>query len=41
MFKVITEKAGEVKPGEVAVIVSNVGKDPTEEIRRAMATKGA
>ncbi len=39
LFKVIPEKAGEVKPGEVAVIVSNVGKDPTEEIRRAMATK--
>src|SRR5215510_4079087 len=38
-FKVIPEKAGEVKPGEVAVIVSNVGKDPTEEIRRAMAEK--
>src|SRR5262249_255535 len=38
-FKVIAEKAGEVRPGEVAVIVSNVGKDPTEEIRRAMATK--
>jgi uncharacterized membrane protein YqiK len=39
LFKVIPEKAGEVKPGEVAVIVSNVGKDPTEEIRRAMANK--
>src|SRR6266498_3250289 len=39
MFKVIAEKAGEVRPGEVAVIVSNVGKDTTEEIRRAMATK--
>src|SRR5262249_53453028 len=39
LFKVIPEKAGEVKPGEVAVIVSNVGKDPTEEIRRAMAEK--
>ncbi len=39
IFKVIPEKAGEIKPGEVAVIVSNVGKDPTEEIRRAMATK--
>jgi uncharacterized membrane protein YqiK len=39
LFKVIPEKAGEVKPGEVAVIVSNVGKDPTEEIRRAMAMK--
>ncbi|HKQ74650.1 MAG TPA: SPFH domain-containing protein [Blastocatellia bacterium] len=39
LFKVIPEKAGEVKPGEVAVIVSNVGKDPTEDIRRAMAEK--
>ncbi|MCI0661211.1 MAG: hypothetical protein L0220_09085 [Acidobacteria bacterium] len=39
LFKVIPEKAGEVKPGEVAVIVSNVGKDPTFEIRRAMANK--
>lgn len=39
MFKVIPEKAGEVKPGEVAVIVSNVGQDPTEDIRRAMAAK--
>jgi uncharacterized membrane protein YqiK len=39
LFKVIPEKAGEVKPGEVAVIVSNVGKDPTLEIRRAMANK--
>ncbi|HEX3557931.1 MAG TPA: SPFH domain-containing protein [Pyrinomonadaceae bacterium] len=39
LFKVILEKAGEVKPGEVAVIVSNVGKDPTEEIRRQMANK--
>src|SRR5262245_45324635 len=39
LFKVIPEKAGEVKPGEVAVIVSNVGKDPTEDIRRAMAAK--
>jgi uncharacterized membrane protein YqiK len=39
LFKVILEKAGEVKPGEVAVIVSNVGKDPSEEIRRQMAAK--
>lgn len=39
MFKVILESAKEVKPGEVAVIVSNVGKDPGEEIRRAMAEK--
>jgi uncharacterized membrane protein YqiK len=39
VFKVIPESAKEVKPGEVAVIVSNVGKDPSEEIRRAMAAK--
>ena len=39
MFKVIMESAKEVKPGEVAVIVSNVGKDPGEEIRQAMARK--
>ena len=39
MFKVILESAKEVKPGEVAVIVSNVGKDPGEEIRQAMAAK--
>lgn len=39
LFKVILEKAGEIRPGEVAVIVSNVGKDPTEEIRKAMAAK--
>ncbi len=39
LFKVIPEKAGEVKPGEVAVIVSNVGKDPSDEIRRRMAEK--
>jgi len=39
LFKVIPEKAGEVKPGEVAVIVSNVGNDPTIEIRREMANK--
>src|SRR5262249_10138796 len=39
LFKVIPETAKEVKPGEVAVIVSNVGKDPSEEVRRAMATK--
>jgi uncharacterized membrane protein YqiK len=39
LFKVILEKAGEVKPGEVAVIVSNVGKDPTEDVRRQMANK--
>src|SRR5712692_6194207 len=39
LFKVIPESAKEVKPGEVAVVVSNVGKDPSEEVRRAMATK--
>ncbi len=39
MFKVILEQAKEIKPGEVAVIVSNVGKDPSEEIRREMARK--
>ncbi len=39
LFKVIPEKAGEVKPGEVAVIVSNVGKDPSDEIRKQMAAK--
>src|SRR3982751_4503815 len=39
LFKVIPETAKEVKPGEVAVIVSNTGKDPSEEIRQAMARK--
>jgi uncharacterized membrane protein YqiK len=39
VFKVIPETAKEVKPGEVAVIVSNVGKDPGEEIRKEMARK--
>ncbi|MEK6299227.1 MAG: SPFH domain-containing protein [Acidobacteriota bacterium] len=39
LFKVIPETAKEVKPGEVAVIVSNVGKDPSDEVRRAMAQK--
>src|SRR5690349_19418021 len=39
LFKVILESAKEVKPGEVAVIVSNVGKDPGEDVRRAMAAK--
>ncbi len=39
VFKIIPETAKEVKPGEVAVIVSNIGKDPGEEIRREMATK--
>ncbi|HYP01385.1 MAG TPA: hypothetical protein VER76_14440, partial [Pyrinomonadaceae bacterium] len=39
VLKVIPESAKEVKPGEVAVIVSNIGKDPGEEIRRLMAAK--
>ena len=39
LFKVIPESAKEVKPGEVAVVVSNVGKDPSEEVRREMAEK--
>jgi uncharacterized membrane protein YqiK len=39
LFKVIPDSAEEVHPGEVAVIVSNVGKDPGEEIRQAMAAK--
>src|SRR5437868_1140242 len=39
LFKVIPETAKEVKPGEVAVIVSNVGKDPGDDIRREMARK--
>src|ERR1051325_2271681 len=39
LFKVILETAKEVKPGEVAVVVSNVGKDPSDEVRREMAAK--
>lgn len=39
VFKVILDTAKEVRPGEVAVVVSNIGKDPGEEIRRAMAAK--
>jgi uncharacterized membrane protein YqiK len=39
VFKVILESAKEIAPGEVAVIVSNTGKDPGEEIRRQMAAK--
>ncbi|MFN2531197.1 MAG: SPFH domain-containing protein [Pyrinomonadaceae bacterium] len=39
LFKVIAETAKEVKPGEVAVIVSNTGKDPSDDIRRQMAAK--
>jgi uncharacterized membrane protein YqiK len=39
LFKVIPETAREVKPGEVAVIVSNTGTDPSEDVRRRMAEK--
>ncbi len=39
LFKVILETAKEVKPGEVAVVVSNVGKDPSDDVRRQMAAK--
>ncbi|HEX8653222.1 MAG TPA: SPFH domain-containing protein [Pyrinomonadaceae bacterium] len=39
LFKVIPETAKEVRPGEVAVVVSNVGKDPSDEVRREMAAK--
>src|ERR1041385_5569531 len=39
LFKVIPETAMEIQPGEVAVVVSNVGKDPSEEVRRQMAQK--
>ncbi len=39
LFKVIPETAKEIRPGEVAVVVSNVGKDPSEEVRREMAEK--
>jgi uncharacterized membrane protein YqiK len=39
LFKVIPETAKEVKPGEVAVIVSNTGTDPSEDVRRRMAEK--
>ena len=39
LFKVIPETAKEIKPGEVAVVVSNGGKDPSEEVRREMAAK--
>jgi uncharacterized membrane protein YqiK len=39
LFKVIPETAKEIKPGEVAVVVSNVGRDPSEEVRRGMAEK--
>src|SRR5262245_12212072 len=39
LFKVIPETAEEIRPGEVAVIVSNVGKDPSEDVRRQMAAK--
>jgi uncharacterized membrane protein YqiK len=39
LFKVIPESAKEIKPGEVAVVVSNTGKDPSDDIRRQMAEK--
>ncbi len=39
LFKVIPETAKEIRPGEVAVVVSNVGKDPSEDVRRVMAEK--
>jgi len=39
LFKVIPETAKEIQPGEVAVVVSNVGKDPSEDVRRRMAEK--
>jgi uncharacterized membrane protein YqiK len=39
LFKVIPETAKEIKPGEVAVVVSNVGRDPSDEVRREMAKK--
>jgi uncharacterized membrane protein YqiK len=39
LFKVIPETAKEIRPGEVAVVVSNVGKDPSDEVRRQMAQK--
>src|SRR5262249_10705070 len=39
LFTVIPETAKEIQPGEVAVVVSNVGKDPSDEVRRQMAEK--
>jgi len=39
LFKVIPETAKEIRPGEVAVVVSNVGKDPSDDVRRQMAAK--
>src|ERR1700730_9688302 len=39
LCKVIPESLKKVKPGEVAVIVSNTGKDPSDDIRRQMAAK--
>ncbi len=39
LFKTILANAQEIKPGEVAVVVSNVGLDPSDEIRRMMADK--
>src|SRR5687768_6389125 len=39
LFKVIPESAKEIRPGEVAVVVSNVGRDPSNDVRRKMAQK--
>src|SRR5258708_15398954 len=39
LFKCILESAKEIKPGEVAVIVSNTGKDPSDDIRRQISAK--
>ncbi len=39
LFKVIPETAKEIKPGEVAVVISNTGKDPSDEVRKQMAAK--
>ena len=39
LFKVIPETAKVVEPGEVAVIISNTGKDPSDEVRKLMAAK--
>lgn len=39
LFRVVPVRAGEIKPGEVAVIVSNVGKDITPEIRQQVAAR--
>jgi len=36
LFRVEFDSAKEVKPGEVAVVVSNEGRDPTEDIKEQM-----